>query len=162
MEASQLLDAARRRLRDAPRDRLGERLTPRRLLGVARPMRIVPRGGVWHVGALLIGDDAVYATGRILRAREEVRRGFTAESQRERAALAGAARRGGFAEGEIVHLDWTVIDLDVLARGGASGPLDVVDGVPAIRWSADGGRMPLAAYLDERIELLRHPPAGTT
>ncbi|GAA3774128.1 hypothetical protein GCM10022240_27420 [Microbacterium kribbense] len=159
-----MMDAARRRLAeaDAPRERLGELVQPRRILGMTRPLKIAPGVRVWHLGALLVADDAVLATGAILRAREEVRRGFTAESQRERAALAGAARRGGFAEGEVVHYDWTRLDLDAVARGEASGPLLVIDGVPSIHWSRAGGYTGLQGYLDERIELLEHPPAGAT
>ena len=109
---------------------------------------------------LLLTDDAVLATETIVRAREEVRRGFTAESQRRRAELAAAARRGGFAEGEVVHIGWRELDVDAVDRGTASGPLALREGVPSVRWSAVRGYMPLAAYLDERIELLRHPPAG--
>jgi hypothetical protein len=47
--------------------------------------------------------------------------------------------------------------------GGANPGGDVLalqDGVPSVRWSPAAGLVPLAAYLDERIELLRHPPAG--
>ncbi len=152
-----MLDATRRRLADVPLERLGELVPARRVLGVRRAARIVPAGSAWHLGVLLLTGDGVLATGDILRARAEVRRGFTAESQRERAALAAAARRGGFAEGETVHLGWTVIDLDVLARTGASGPLRMVDGVPQIRWSRTGGLAPLQGYLDDRIALLSHP-----
>jgi hypothetical protein len=109
---------------------------------------------------LLLTDDALLATGDIVRAREEVRRGFAAESQRRRAELAAAARRGGLEEGESVHIGWMQLDADGVDRGAASGPLALRDGVPSVRWSAAGGYVPLAAYLDERIELLRHPPLG--
>lgn len=162
MDVAALLDAARRRLADAPRERIGEFVQPRRVLGVARAPRIVPRLAAWHLGVLLLGDDALYATGEIVRAREEVRRGFTAESQRERDALAGAAFRGGYAEGETVHVGWEPIDLGALARGEASGPLQVIDGMPRVRWSRGGGHTALEAYLDEQVELLRHPAPGST
>jgi hypothetical protein len=36
----------------------------------------------------------------------------------------------------------------------------LVDRVPSVRWSAAGGYMPLAAYLDERVALLLAPPPG--
>ena len=155
-----MLDAARSRLADAPREALGELIEPRRVLGLGRSPRIVRRGSAWHVGVLLITDDAVLATGDIVRARAEVRRGFTAESQRRRAELAAAARRGGTAEGDVVHIGWQVLDSDAVDRGEASRPLALLDGTPSVRWSAAGGYLPLSAYLDERIELLRHPPAG--
>ncbi|SFR93824.1 hypothetical protein SAMN04487846_0862 [Microbacterium sp. cf046] len=160
MSTSALLADARAELVDAPQEALGEMIVPRRVLGVGRSTRIVRRGAAWHLGVLLLVDDGVLATGDIVRARQEVRRGFTAESQRRRAELAAAARRGGFAEGEPVHIGWTVLDADQVDSGAASGPLALIEGTPSVRWSAAGSYMPLAAYLDERIELLRHPPSG--
>lgn len=151
---------ARDRLAGAPREALGELIRPRRVLGIARAERIVPRGTAWHLGALLLTDTAVLATGDVVRSRQEVRRGYTAAAQRRRAELAAAARRGGFAEGETVHIGWRVLDTTD-ASGAASAPLAIVRGVPSVRWSAQGGYMPLRSYLDERIALLRDPPAGT-
>ena len=153
---------ARSRLADAPRERLGSAVTVRRVLGFARAPRIAPVGDGWHLGVLLVTDDAVLATGEIVRARQEARRGYTAQSQRERAERQAAAFRGGFAEGEAVHIDWRVLDLDAVARGEASGPLALCDGVPSVRWSTAGGYRPLQDYLVERIELLRHPAPGAS
>jgi hypothetical protein len=161
-DIERMLRDARARLSGAPREALGELQTGRRTLGIPRAPRVLRRGAAWHVGVLLLTDDALLATGDIVRAREEARRGFTAESQRQRAEIAAAARRGGFAEGEPVHLGWAEIDVDQVAAGAASGPLTMRDGVPVVRWSAAGGYLPLAAYLDERIELLAHPPTGAT
>ena len=152
--ASALIDAARRRLAGQPQERLGDHAAARRLLGFGRAPRIVPVGSAWHLGVLLIADDAVFATGEILRAREEVIRGFAAESQRQRAATAAAAFRGGFREGETVHLGWTPIDLAAVDAGGSSGPLSLaVDGTPIVRWSAAGGTRDLAGYLDDQLSL---------
>lgn len=160
MTARELLDAARARLAGAPREALGEPAAPRRILGLARAPRVLRRGSAWHLGVLLLTDDAVLATGEIVRAREPARRGYTAESQRRRAELGEAARRGGFAEGETIHVGWRMLDADAVDRGEASGPLALVDAVPSVRWSASGGYVPLASYLDERIGLLLDPPAG--
>ncbi|WP_438353862.1 glutaminase [Microbacterium sp. CJ88] len=157
-----LLADARRHLAGAPREALGELQTGRRTLGIPRAPRVLRRGEAWHLGVLLLGDDAVYATGDVVRAREEARRGFPSEAQRHRAEIAAAARRGGYAEGETVHLGWEAIDLSAVAAGEASGPLSLRDGVPSVRWSAAGGHVPLERYLAERIELLTHPPAGAT
>src|SRR5690606_39390852 len=52
-----------RRSSDLPTEGLGEWASARRLLGFGRAPRIVRVGEAWHVGALLIADDAVYATG---------------------------------------------------------------------------------------------------
>jgi hypothetical protein len=160
MSARELLDAGRARLSEAPRQALGELIVPRRILGMARPPRIERRGEAWHLGALLLSDDAVLATGDIVRARQEARRGYTAESQRRRAELAAAARRGGFDEGETVHIGWRMLDPDAIERGEASAPLALVEGVVGVRWSSAGGYIPLERYLDERIRLLLDPPPG--
>jgi hypothetical protein len=156
----ELLAAARTRLAGAPREALGELIVPRRILGMARAPRVERRGAAWHLGVLLLTDEAVLATGDILRARHEARRGYTAESQRQRAELAAAAARGGFAEGETVHLGWRMLEPDAVDRGEASGPLIPADGVPGVRWSPAGGLMPLEAYLTERIGLLLEPRPG--
>ena len=105
-------------------------------------------------------DAAIEVTGDIVRARQEARRGYTAESQRRRAELAAAARRGGLAEGETVHIGWRMLDADAVDRGEASGPLSSVGGVVSVRWSAAGGFLPLERYLDERVGLLLEPPPG--
>ena len=155
-----ILDEARSQLAGCREEALGELVEPRRILGVARAPRIQPRGSAWHLGVLLLTDDAVLSVGEVVRAREEAIRGYTAETQRRRSELAAAARRGGFADGTAVHIGWQVLDADAVDRGAASGPLLVVDGTPSVRWSASGGAVPLEGYLAERIELLRHPPAG--
>jgi hypothetical protein len=155
-----LLEAARARIAEAPREAIGELVVPRRVLGIGRSPRIVPRGTAWHLGVLLLTGTALLATGEVVRSRQEARRGYAAESQRQRAELAAAARRGGIPERSVVHIGWTPIDLEAVDRGEASGPLALRDGAPAVRWSASGGYVPLQAYLDERIELLLHPPAG--
>ncbi|MFV4914594.1 glutaminase, partial [Microbacterium lacticum] len=75
------------------------------------------------------------------------------EAQRERSERAAAAARGGFADGEVVHLGAEPLDLGALRRGEASGPLSVVAGVVHVRWSASGAPRPLADYLDEQFAL---------
>lgn len=154
----ELFRDARRALAGCPTEPLGRWTAPRRVLGLARAPRIVPAGDARHLGVLLLTDDDVLATGSIVRARPEVRRGFTAQSQRERAATEAAAFRGGFPEGATVHVGWSVLDLSALARGEDAGPLAVRDGEALVRWSAGGGYQPLAAYLADRVALLRSPP----
>lgn len=144
-----LLDAARARLVGAPTEGLGQARSSR-----WRGARIVPVGQAWHVGALLLTQDQALATGEVLRAAAAVRRGYTAESARARAELRAQARKGGFPEGATVHIGWTVIDVAAVDAGGASGPLALIDGTPAIRWRADATYMSLQAYLDERLELM--------
>lgn len=160
MRIDSLLADARAALADAPREALGVLREPRRVLGIARPARIVPAGSAWHLGVLLLTDDALLATGEVIRARHDAPRGFTAESQRARSELAAAARRGGFAEGETVHIGWRMLELDAIARGEASGPLSSHDGVVLVRWSIVGDDVPFDAYLRERVARLREPPTG--
>lgn len=143
-----LLRDARARLVGAPRESLGRERTSR-----WRADRIVRAGAAWHLGVLLLTDDEVLSTAEILRAAEPVRRGYPAESARARAERRAQARRGGFAEGEVVHVGWQVLDVAAVDAGGASGPLAMVDQVPRVRWSPGGAFVPLQGYLDERIVL---------
>lgn len=148
--ASELLAAARNELVGVPKEGLGEERASR-----WRGERIVRIGEAWHVGVLLLTDDHVLATAEVLRAADPGRRGYTAESARERAARRQLALKGGFAEGEVAHVGWSVIDADAVDAGGSSGPLASVDGIPQVRWSTSGAYMPLEAYLRERVDLLR-------
>ncbi|GAA1543195.1 hypothetical protein HD600_000711 [Microbacterium ginsengiterrae] len=153
MTCAELFAAARTALAGIPQEGLGEERSSR-----WRGERIVRAGSAWHVGVLLITDDAVLATGEVLRAADPGRRGYTAESARARAQRRQLALRGGFAEGEVVHVGWSVIDVDAVDAGGESGPLSMRDGVPSVRWSKADAHVPLAGYLRERIELLRSGP----
>ena len=151
--AGALMDGARSALAGSPREALGAWAPNRRILGIRRSPRIVLAGEAWHLGVLLIAPDAVYATGEVLRAREDAIRGFTASSQRERAERAAAAFRGGFAEGQTVHVGWSPIDLAAVDAGAASGPLSVAQRVVQVRWSAAGAVRPLEDYLAEQLTL---------
>ncbi len=150
---------ARARLAGAPRETLGVWHVPKKVLGLGGTPRIVSDGEAWHVGTLLIADGFVASVGEVSRVQDPGRRGYAAESARERAEIRAAALRGRIPEGAIVHLGWDVIDVDAVAAGGTSGPL-VGGDEPQIRWSTSGGLMPLSAYLTERIDLLLAPPRG--
>ena len=143
-----LLAAARAQLTGIPKEGLGEERSSR-----WRGDRIVRVGEAWHVGVLLLTDDRVLATGEVLRAADPGRRGYTAESARERAARRQMALRGGFGEGEVAHVGWSVVDVDAVDAGDSSGPLSLRDGVPMVRWSGSAYR-PLEVYLREQIELM--------
>ena len=161
--ASELFDAALARLHAADPDRmhqvrLGAIIPARKVLGIARAPRISPTASAWHLGVVLVNDEGVWATNEIVRAREEIPRGFTSENQRRRAELAAAAHRGGFAEGEEVHVGWEQLDLAALDRGDECDPLVMAEGVPAVRWSASGSPRPLAGYLNERVDFIVNPP----
>lgn len=159
-DAQRAIDGVREMLAGVPTEVLAERVVPRRVLGFSRAERIVAVGRVWRLGVLLVGPDAVYATGEVLRVVDPGRRGYTAESARARAVERQAALRGGIAVEETINLDWTPMDLGGLAASGHAGPLEVTSGGIAVRWSRTGGTIPLASYLSERAELLRNPPQG--
>lgn len=148
--ASQLLADARAALRGAPLEALGEERESR-----WRGHRIVKVGQAWHLGVLLLTDTHALATAEVLRAAEAGRRGYTAQSARERAERRALALRGGFDAGEVAHVGWSVVDVDAVDAGGASSPLAMIDAVPSVRWSTAGGWMPLESYLRERVDLLR-------
>jgi hypothetical protein len=149
--AVEILDAARMSLLGVPKEGLGEERSSR-----WRGERIVRVGEAWHIGVLLLTDDRALATAEVLRAADPGRRGYTAESARARAARRQLALRGGFHEGEVVHVGWSVIDVDAVDAGGSSGPLALREGVPSVRWSGAGAYMPLEAYLRERIDILHN------
>ena len=145
---SELLAQARIALVDVPREALGVEK-----VGRFRGTRFVRAGSAWHLGVLLLTDDGVLATGEVLRAAAAVRRGYPAESARARAERRAQARKGGFAEGEVVHLGWVAVDIAAVERGGESGPLLMTDGVPMVRWSAAAQPRELAGHLQEQVEL---------
>ena len=174
----ELLLDARARLAGIPQVPMGRLAHPPRLLSAFVGTRIVPDGSAWALGVLLLGVDrrgvdGVWATGEVVRARPEDRRGYTAESARRRGELAAAASRGGFADGVAVQLPAMRLDVaglaaawvdaaGIVAHGidaGPASPLAIIDGAPMVRWSASAPMMPLAPYLDERIRLLLDPPA---
>jgi len=147
---TEILHAARTSLVGMPKEGLGEERSSR-----WRGERIVRVGEAWHVGVLLLTDTGVLATAEVLRAADQGRRGYTAESARARAARRQLALKGGIGEGDVVHVGWSVIDVDAVDAGGVSGPLALRDGAPSVRWSGAGAYMPLEAYLRERIDLMR-------
>ncbi|MEV7608382.1 glutaminase [Microbacterium sp. NPDC089320] len=148
--ASALIAEAVHALAGLPKEGLGEERESR-----WRGHRIVKVGEAWHLGVLLLTETHTLATAEVLRAADPGRRGYTAESARERAARRALALRGGFDEGDVVHIGWSEIDLAAVDAGGASGPLAMIETVPSVRWSTAGGWMPLEAYLRERVELSR-------
>lgn len=153
--ASALLTQAVQDLAGVSKEGLGEERNSR-----WRGRRIVRVGEAWHLGVLLLTETHALATAEVLRAADPGRRGYTAESARERAERRAEALRGGFDEGEVVHVGWHVIDVDAVDAGGSSAPLALLDGVPSVRWSTAGGYMPLEAYLHERVTLLRDAAAS--
>lgn len=117
---------------------LAEYVPPRRRkLGLGeRPATMRPIGRVWRLGAFLLTPDGeVLGTGRVVHvARTERFRSVVANAITEHHELAKAAARGGYREGETVNFDAKPVDL------------------------AHPGVDDLDAYLEERADLLIHPP----
>lgn len=97
-----------------------------------------PIGRVWRLGAFLLTPQGdVLGTGRVVRVnRPERFRSVVANAITEHHELARAAARGGYRDGETVNFDAKTVDLER-------------PGVPDI-----------AAYLEERADLLLHPPGA--
>lgn len=167
--ARALLADATARLRDAgvPDEALGEYVQPKAVLGIKREPTIRALGRVWRVGALLLGsssdtDGRVWATGMITRVTDPGRPQFVSNSAEVRRAYRAAAERGHFTQGDTVNHGAVPIPLDDTLVGGV-GVLSVADGEPVVRWSPTAGMtVPLARYLDDRVDLLVHPPRGAT
>jgi hypothetical protein len=147
----------------ARHEALAEYVIPRKVLLFGRDPVMSPRGRVWRLGVLMLGTDGtLYATGMITRALEPgraVNQSVSAEVRREYRA---AAFRGPFERGETVNFGATTISLDAASLRSSSGPLVLVDHAPLVRWSAsaDVASVPLQDYLNDRVDLLDHPPEG--
>lgn len=145
---------------------LAELRVPRGIGPFRRAPRFVRVAEVWRLGVLLLtaesGDPArLFATGAVTRARDPRHPNFTSVSGEERREVREAARRSGFAAGEIVDFDAAPVPLDDTL--GATGPLVLRDGELFVSWNATRSPDSLvrfAAYLAERVELLADPPPG--
>jgi hypothetical protein len=143
---------------------LADYVPQRRVLGVPRAARMTPVGRVWRLGVLLLdADGRISAIGRVVRAERPARRSIPANAVAEQRAYRAAAVKGGIHEGDTVNFDARPVDLDELARDGASGPLVLDGAVVFVRWSPaqPDALTPLERYLADRVELLVHSPDGT-
>lgn len=143
---------------------LADFVPERRVLGLPRAARMTPLGRVWRLGVLLLdADDHISATGRVVRAERPARRSIPANAIAEQRAYRAAAAKGGIHEGDTVNFDARPVDLDELAREGASGPLVLDGGAVFVRWSPSQPEAlsPLERYLADRVELLVHSPDGS-
>ena len=145
---------------------VGEFVPARRVLGFQRRSAMRPLGRAWHLGVLLLQPDLVVrAVAGITRAVEPGHPGHVALSIEDRREHKAAAFRGPFERGEVVHYDAAVIPLEAAALRAATGPLLLRDGRVLVIWSATvgaAGARDLEPYLDERVDLLLHPPQGAT
>ncbi len=149
---------------DARDEALADFVPERRVLGLPRAARMTPVGRVWRLGVLLLhADGRISATGRVVRAERPARRSIPANAVAEQRAYRAAAVKGGIPEGDTVNFEARPVDLDELARDGASGPLVLDGGAVLVRWSPSqpDALTPLERYLADRGELLGRPPDGS-
>jgi hypothetical protein len=149
---------------NARTEALAEYVPDHRVLLVPRPARLRSMGRVWRLGVFLLGTDGVlFETGQTTRALEPGRPGYQSQSAEQRRAYRAAASRGRFPHGETVNFDAEPVVLDVDELRSSPGRLFVSGDRPRVRWNAaagDSDAVDLAAYLDDRVELLANPPAG--
>lgn len=160
-QARERTRAAAARLADAGArtETLAELMVPKRMLGVARPAVLRPVGRVWRLGVLLLdADGGLLATGSIIRVAEPGHHRNVSNLSEERRELRAAALRGRIPVGETVVYDAAPIALTRESLS-AGGPLLLTDAGLRVRWST-AATTPFDAYLDERVELLAHPPQG--
>jgi len=110
-------------------------------------------GPVWRLGALcLSAEGAVFATGDVLVVTEPTHPNHRSALAVERNELRSRARRAGVKAGETIVLDARPLDLDA-----PEAPLVATPEGLGVIWTPGGAPIPLAAYLAERVELLRSP-----
>lgn len=148
---------------DARDEALASYVTGRRMLGIPLTSKLVEVERVWRLGALLLArrSGALYATGSVTRAVPPGHQQHQSLSAEERKGLRAAAVRAGFASGDSVNFDAAPISFDSDELRSGDGPLTLTaDGVQ-VRWSAAStALLPFSNYLDERVDLLMHPPLG--
>jgi hypothetical protein len=145
-----------------------ERLTPRPVLGIRRSESLRATGPVWRLGVLLLDADpsrrgVVYATGAIVRATDPGHSALQSVLAGERRELRVLAQRAHLPDGATVNVDAPALDLDAVPVPDplTIGPVDGRDEV-LVRWTPHSASqpIPLAAYVADRVALLRDPPPG--
>ncbi len=148
-----------------PQETLAELVPERRVLGIPRAARMTPIGRVWRLGVLLLDEaGGVWDTGRVVRAERAARKSITAEAVAEQRALRAAAVKGGIPRARPWSSTRRPIDLDELARDGASGPLVVRGrrGARALEPRAARRAHPLDATSPTASTCSRTPRRGMT
>lgn len=150
--AVEVVEAAVERLRDA---RVPTETRVATVRGAFGRVKVQPVGEVWRVGALcLASNGAVFATGDVLIVAEPThpnhRNALAVQRNEQRLRL----RRAGIAVGTTVVWDARSLDLD-----DPEPPLVVTSGGLGVLWATGVIPVPLAAYLNERVDLLIRPAA---
>jgi hypothetical protein len=145
---------------------LAEFVPPRRVLLVNRQAAMRPVGRAWRLGVFLLDrSGTLHAVGATTRAVPPGYPGYQSVSAEHRRDHRAAAFRGPFDEGETVNFDAHEILLDAEILRTSTGPLFLRGDAAFVRWSAtatDDAAIPFEKYLAERVELLIHPPEGSS
>lgn len=159
--------AARLRSAQIHPEALAQYVPEHRKMLIKRAATMLPLGEVWRLGVLLLADDStLFAAHHATRAAVRLHPSNQSVSREERRDIAAAALKGGYPEGTAVNFDATeiVISEHALRVLGSEAPVGVVDTATGpelrVRWRAGAsldGAPTLAAYLNERVDLLELP-----
>ncbi|WP_157156749.1 hypothetical protein [Diaminobutyricimonas sp. LJ205] len=145
---------------------LAEFVPPRRVLMINRQAAMRSLGRAWRLGVFLLDRaGALYAVGATTRAVPPGYPGYQSVSAEHRRDHRAAAFRGPFEHGETVNFDAHEILLDAEILRSSTGPLFLRGDDAFVRWSAtapDDAAIPFEKYLAERVDLLVHPPEGSS
>ncbi|WP_437584574.1 hypothetical protein ACSAGD_04705 [Paramicrobacterium sp. CJ85] len=148
-----------------PTQPLAEYVAARRVAIIfTKQSRLQTIDQVWRLGVVLLNADGqLYAAGTTTRAVDPGWPQYQAQSMEVRREYRAAAMRSQYAEGTTINLNATPITLTPKGIAESGGPLVLHNGEVRVRWSAhvdDSAALPVRSYLDERVELLLHPPEG--
>jgi hypothetical protein len=139
---------------------LAEFVPEHRVLLVKRSATMRKLGRVWRLGVLLIDESGrLFVGGGHTRAQSSGHPNFQSLSAEQRREYREAAKHAGFAEGESVNFEAREIAFESSLRT-SPGVIALDDEGVKVRWSPEGGLVPLRAYLAERVELALRPPQG--
>ena len=101
-----------------------------------------------HVELLLTREANLATSERVIRSQSERQHGYPSTDARERAELGALAQRDGITVGSLVHLGWRWVSL-------IDDPLiTLVGGEVLLHWSDQAPPSDLAAFVQERVDLL--------
>ena len=145
-----------------PKVYLADYLPPRRVWGIPRGPKMIPRTEGWHLGVLLIDIEGnIYKAGESTLVEDLPHTNHNSPYRAERRQYSDAAFRAGFPVGSVVYFDVELVSLDAEDLASSPGVIFTSGEHAYVRWRA-GARnedsVLFSDYISERIELLINPP----